>query len=207
MSKENIFLRLVCIAFFITVTGISFVSSKDSASVSSKLKALRAKNYPKVNHHYEFVATKTHTLSGLQSINCAGAQCNIIADFDNDATKTVSLRLIFWGSATIRWWLAIDGNFSNIGTADDVIVGKAQPLVAVLKNMGDFYEISTQANASVIVQLRKVPLLLSILVDGYPVFEESMPLSWNTTTSWQTVTRDVTIYRSALTSVYILYKN
>ena len=113
---------------------------------SKFMQALRAKHYPTITHTYQYVSDKTHhVLSNIQSIKCSGACCDIMAtasttfgktlEIDNTTTILVPLRLVFWGPAIVRWWLAVDGNFSDTGTADDVIVGKPQNLTAALKGI------------------------------------------------------------------------
>jgi hypothetical protein len=54
-----------------------------------------------------------HSLGAIESIKCADATCHILAAVDANETLTVPLRLSFYGPSTVRWWLALDGNFSN----------------------------------------------------------------------------------------------
>ena len=143
-----------------------------------------------------------HTLGDISTLSCAGATCAIDAFVDGGATQVVPLRLVFFGPSTVQWWMAIDSNFSDIGAAASVIVAKAQPVVVVSRDAGAYYEISQTPPPSpnVLVRLQKSPLLLSIVVDGDLVVEEASPLSWNTTTSWQTLKRDAAPFAAGLTA-------
>jgi len=141
------------------------------------------------------VRGKTHTLSDLRNISCTLNTCYLVASVDSTSSGTlVPLRLTLFSSTIVQYWLAIDGNFSDVGAAADVIVGKpTSPLSAVLSDKGNFWEI-TQAPAfspNVVVHLQKSPLLLTILVNGQAVVTEATPLTYNSTSSWQTLTRDV----------------
>lgn len=132
------------------------------------------------------------SLSSLQSLSCSGAQCDIVASTSD--SRTVPLRLIFWSHASVQWWLAVDGNFSNVGAAADVIVGKLQA-VAVQSpvDRGAFWEISTlpeSAEPLLTVRLTKSPLLLSVLLEGAELLRETASLAWNSSSSWQTLARD-----------------
>ena len=137
-------------------------------------------------------ASPTHTLSALSNISCAGAVCELSAFVDGGST-TVPLRLSFFAPQIVRYWLAVDGNFSDIGAATDVIVGGAAPVVAVLRDAGSYFEVTQAAPppaAAVAARVNKSPLLLSLLVDGAVVAAEAAPLSFNDTSSWQTLARD-----------------
>lgn len=145
-------------------------------------------------------AAPPKTLGDLQTISCAGAVCDVVARV-GATTDTAPLRVSFWGPSVVRYWLAVDGNFSNTGCADDVIVGTAQPVVVVQRDAGAFVELSQAAapTPNVVVRLNKSPLLLSIWVDGAPVVQEASPLSWNTSDSWQTLARDAAPLPTGLT--------
>ena len=143
-----------------------------------------------------------HTLGDLLSLTCAGSTCSAEASVDGDASTTVPLRLQFYGPATIRWWLAVDGNFSDATGMPEVIVGAPAPGLAVAqRDGGAYYELSTPAS-NVTVRLQKSPLLLTLLVSGAPVLQESAPLAWNSTSSWQTLARDATAFAPGLAAEY-----
>jgi alpha-glucosidase len=139
-----------------------------------------------------------YSLSSVVNISCAGSMCDVWAavagPFARGASSPVPLRLGFYAPQIVRWWLAIDGNFSDTGAASDVIVGGASPVTVVLQDAGTYYSL-TQASPApgtpvVEVQLLKAPPLLTILVDGQAVAHEDAPLAWNDTSSWQTMQRD-----------------
>jgi alpha-glucosidase len=166
------------------------------------LKELRRSFYPKVTSTFQYEVSTTHTLSNLHSINCSMAQCDIIGEVDGDSTQTVPLRLVFWDTSVVRYWLAIDGNFSDIGTADDVIIGKPSTSVTIsINDSGSYYEISA-TNSSVTLHLNKSPMLLSVFENTLLVLQETIPLSWNSTTSWQTLARDTANYPKGLSAEY-----
>ena len=62
----------------------------------------------------------------------------------------------------------------------------------MLRDAGDYFEVSQASPPSpaVVARLAKSSGLLSILVDGQTVVQESAPLSWDDTSSWQTLARD-----------------
>lgn len=56
------------------------------------------------------------SLGDIKAISCAGAECNITALVGLNSTDVVPLRLVFYTPSIVRWWLALDGNFSdNVG--------------------------------------------------------------------------------------------
>jgi uncharacterized YccA/Bax inhibitor family protein len=122
---------------FVTLSALAFSSViaynvKNNVEREMELKEIRRKSYPKRTFdHFEHITSATHTLSNLHSISCTGPQCNITAEVDGDSSQIVPLRLVFWGPNVVRYWLAIDGNFSDTGTMDDVIV-KTGMLFALL---------------------------------------------------------------------------
>jgi alpha-glucosidase len=65
-------------------------------------------------------------------------------------------------------------------------------VTVVLQDAGTYYEIFQvpAPTPNVVVHLLKSPAMLAILVDGAVVVEETTPLTWNATTSWQTLSRD-----------------
>jgi len=133
------------------------------------------------------------SLGAVANVSCAGATCSVLA-FVGASSTTVPLRLSFYTPHTVRWWLAVDGNFSDTGAADDVIVlPPAGGLVAVLSDAGAYYEVAQAARPSpdVVLRLNKSPATLSILVGGVVVFAEAAPLSWNGTSSVLTLGRDL----------------
>ena len=136
---------------------------------------------------------QTHTLSDLKTISCAGNECDITAYVDSaGSAETVPLRLTVVSGAIVRWWLAVDGNFTNNGTYPDVIVGSFPAPTVSARDAGAYWEV-TQLPAptpNVVVRLTKSPLLLTVLVNGEPVLQEAAPLSYNTTSSWQTLERE-----------------
>jgi alpha-glucosidase len=181
---------------FVTLSALAFSSViaynlKNNIEREMELKEIRRKSYPKRTFdHFEHITSATHTLSNLHSISCTGPQCNITAEVDGDSSQIVPLRLVFWGPNVVRYWLAIDGNFSDTGTMDDVIVGvPSNDLIASLTDAGNYYQI-TVSNSTTVVQLVKSPLTLTVLSSGRLVLQEAAPLSWNSTSSWQTLTRD-----------------
>lgn len=140
-------------------------------------------------------SAQTHVLRDLKNISCAGSTCSLLASLDTPTSgATVPLRLTLFSSTIIQYWLAIDGNFSDVGAAADVIVAKpSSSLTAVLADKGAYYEVtqSPPSSPTVVVRLQKSPLLLTIMVDGQAVVTESTPLTYNSTSSWQTLTRDI----------------
>jgi len=141
------------------------------------------------------------SLSSLQSLSCSGAQCDIVASTSD--SRTVPLRLVFWSQASVQWWLAVDGNFSNVGAAADVIVGTPQPVALQTPvDRGAFWEISTLPESTeplLTVRLTKSPLLLSVLLEGAELLRETAPLAWNSSSSWQTLARDSASLPAGLT--------
>jgi alpha-glucosidase len=131
------------------------------------------------------------TLTSLTAISCAGAQCELTAG--TSAGGSAPLRLAFWGPATVRWWLALDGNFSDPGLIGSAIIGAPAPGLAVQQRDGGAYYELTLAGApagAATVRLQKAPLLLTLLVNGAPVLQEAAPLSWDGASTWQTLVRD-----------------
>ena len=53
-----------------------------------------------------------HSLSSIESVSCAGSTCSVLAAVDGGAGR-VPLRLSFYAPSIVRWWLAVDGNFSD----------------------------------------------------------------------------------------------
>jgi alpha-glucosidase len=143
------------------------------------------------------------SLTSLTSITCAQAQCDIVAGADSGGS--VPLRLYFHSATTVRWWLAIDGNFSDTGMGDKVIIGQPTAGLEVQQHdAGAYWELSLLApppsSPAVTVRLQKAPVLLTLLVGGAPVLQEAAPLSWNDTSSWQTLARDATPFPPGLTA-------
>jgi hypothetical protein len=146
-------------------------------------------------------AAEASTLTSLTSITCAQAQCDLLAGTDSGGS--VPLRLQFHSGSTVRWWLAVDGNFSDTGMGSKVIIGQPTAgLVVQQRDAGAYWELSLtpQPSPAVTVHLQKAPLLLTLLVGGAPVLQEAAPLSWNATSSWQTLTRDATPFPPGLTA-------
>ena len=142
-------------------------------------------------------SASTHTLGALQSLSCS-AICTLNVSVDS-SSATVPLQLQFYGPSTVRWWLAIDGNFSDIGAAQDVIVMPPQQVSITSTPSGAAYILTPNPNPSNIsVRLTKSPVTMSILVDGEVVVTETAPLSWNEASSWQTLARDATAFPSGL---------
>lgn len=54
-----------------------------------------------------------HSLGTVSSISCNNSLCEVSAFVDASTTSTVPLRLDFYAPSVVRWWLAVDGNFSN----------------------------------------------------------------------------------------------
>ena len=128
------------------------------------------------------------TLGDVSTFSCSGATCDIVATVANSAA-TVPLRLVFFSNNIVRWWLAVDGNFSENGAFDDVVVGGAEPVTVALADSGAYYQVSAPSSP-VVARVQKSPALLSLLVNGVVVAQEAAPLSWNSTSSWQTLARD-----------------
>ena len=137
----------------------------------------------------------TNTLGSLSSISLAPGvdpnTCSLIATVAG-GSATVPLRLQFWDPFTVRYWLALDGNFSDTGAASDVIVGQPSngSFSLAVHDKGSTVDVVQVPAGRVSVTFQKSPLLLSILVDGAVVVQESAPLSWNGISSWNTLARD-----------------
>ena len=127
------------------------------------------------------------SLGDLVNMTCTGAVCNVFA---RAGGGVVPLRLQYYAPQIVRWWLAVDGNWSRNGAADDVIVGGAASVNVSLVDGGAYYEVSPLNNPMVVARVQKSPVLLTLLVGGQVVVSESAPLSWNADTSWQTLSRD-----------------
>jgi alpha-glucosidase len=136
-------------------------------------------------------AAPLRSLQDLLSLNCTAARCDLTASV-SDGSAAVPLRLSYFTPSIVRWWLAIDSNFSDIGAAADLIVGQPIPTAVAQRDGGAYFELTQTPTPSpnVVVRLQKSPLLLSILVDGQVVAQEAAPLAWNATSSWQTMSRD-----------------
>ena len=147
----------------------------------------------------------TRALGDLVNISCAGAQCNLSARVAGDVSAPiVPLRLVFFAPHIVRWWLALDGNFSDVGAAADVVVGGAQPVDVSVRDAGAYFEV-TQASRptpDVVARVAKSPVLLTLLVDGQAVVQELAPLSFNGTTSSQTLARDAAPFPAGLAAEY-----
>ena len=144
-------------------------------------------------------AFATNTLGELSQISLSSpSTCALTATVAGGAS-TVPLRLQFWDSSTVRYWLAIDGNFSDIGAAADVIVGAPAAVSLAIQDKGATVDVVQVPGGRVSVTLQKSPLLLSILVDGAVVVQEASPLSWNAFSSWNTLARDAAALPAGLT--------
>jgi alpha-glucosidase len=152
------------------------------------------------------------TLGDVASVTCAGSTCAIVAKVAGDASATVPLRLVFFAPSIVRYWLAVDGNFSDDGCGSDVIVGQPQNVVVALRDAGAYYEITQQsasdaaaaAAPSVTAQLQKSPCQLTLLVDTNAVVHEVAPLAWDDAlgTSTQTLARDSAPFPEGLSAEY-----
>ena len=150
-------------------------------------------------------AAASSTLGDLVSMACAGPTCDVLAQVAGSPAATVPLRLVFYAPQIVRWWMALDGNFSNTGAAGDVIVGGGQPVTTVLRDAGDYFEVTQAprpATLDVVARVHKSPVLLTLLVDGQVVAAEAAPLSWNPTSSWQTMARDASPLPAGLSAEY-----
>jgi alpha-glucosidase len=144
------------------------------------------------------------SLGAVQSVTCAGATCAVVAAVAGGAQPaTVPLRLTFYAPSIVRWWLAVDGNFSDTGAADDVIVAPPSgDLAASAVDAGAYWEVSAPG-APVVARLAKAPAaLLSLYVGGALVAAEAAPLAWNATSSWQTLARDAAATIAPLSAEY-----
>ena len=144
------------------------------------------------------------SLGALQSLSCAGPTCSLTAAVTGSgAPGPVPLRLSFYGPSTIRYWLAVDGNFSDNGAADDVIVLPPAATPVTAQDDGAYWTLSqppAPGAPNVTVRLQKAPLLLTILVAGLAVVQEATPLSWDGTASWQTLVRDAPPFPAGLSA-------
>jgi len=147
------------------------------------------------------LAGAASVLGSLSSISLSGpSTCSLTATVAGSPSATVPLRLQFWGPFTVRYWLAVDGNFSDIGAAADVIVGPPDASLALaIHDKGPTVDVVQVPAGRVSVTLQKSPLLLSILVDGAVVVQEAAPLSWNGFSSWSTLARDASAPPAGLT--------
>jgi alpha-glucosidase len=136
-------------------------------------------------------AAGPYSLGDVQNITCAGSTCAIVSAVAGAAPGTTApLRLTFFTPQIVRWWLAVDGNFSDTGMEGDVIIGPAVPVPVTLADQGAYYEVSASPTSSVVARVQKSPTLLSLLVGGVLVAQELSPLAWNDTSSWQSLVRD-----------------
>jgi hypothetical protein len=152
----------------------------------------RRSQYPSVAPASVLPDFGTGQLGALNSVGCKGSTCAIVCKTANTtgaAPATVPLRLTFVGPTTVQLWMQLDGNFSDIGAAADIIVGKPQPMTVMAADKGAFYALSA-AGSTVVVRLQKEPLQLSIVRDGQLALQEAAPLRWNRTGCWQTLARD-----------------
>ena len=149
-----------------------------------------------------FAAARAAPLGDLVSLTCANATCALIAANPGGAPATVPLRLAFFGPSVVRWWLAVDGNFSDTGAASDVIVAAPAPVALAQRDAGAYFEVTAAAAPGVAVRLQKAPLLLSIYVGGALVVQEAAPLAFNATHSWQTLARDAAPFAAGLAAEY-----
>jgi len=154
------------------------------------------------------VARADGALGDLANISCAAALCSLSAFASGSSGATVPLRLQFFAPQVVRYWLALDGNFSDNGFADDVLVGAPQPVTLALRDAGAYYEVTQSqspplpAALSVVAQLLKSPLQLTLLVGGHAVAQESAPLAWNGSSTWQTLARDAAPFAAGLSAEY-----
>jgi hypothetical protein len=147
-------------------------------------------------------AARAAPLGDLVSLTCANATCALIAANPGGAPATVPLRLAFFGPSVVRWWLAVDGNFSDTGAASDVIVAAPAPVALAQRDAGAYFEVTAAAAPGVAVRLQKAPLLLSIYVGGALVVQEAAPLAFNATHAWQTLARDAAPFAAGLAAEY-----
>ena len=142
------------------------------------------------------------SLGDLLNLTCAASTCSLWASSLGDSQAVaVPLRLSFYAPSIVRWWLAVDGNFSDTGAASDVIVGGGAPVTAVSHDAGSYIGISQASRPSpdVVLRINKSPVQLSILVSGNIVVQEVAPLTWNQSSSWQTLARDAAPFPAGLT--------
>ena len=140
-------------------------------------------------------AAPTTMMGAVQSLKCAGATCNIVAATSSSSTSaasagsTVPIRLIFRSPTVVRLWAAFDGNFSNNGMEDSVIMpvsDTAKPPVATAADKGTHWEVSVSGSTLVVSVTKSPHMLVSYAWSGATVVAETAPLSWNSTTTWQT---------------------
>ena len=147
------------------------------------------------------LAQPTSSLGSIVNITCGTTStCNITSLVAPSTTTSVPLRLVFHTPTIIQWWLQLDGNFSDIGAAADIIVGISIPINLLLTDKGTFYEISQipSSSSAPTVHIEKATSLFSIYLNNTLVVSESSPLTWNSTSSWQTLSRDTAPFPSGL---------
>jgi len=155
-------------------------------------------------------AGDAHSLGDLHSISCPPASapgpCALQA-FDGASATLVPLRLAFWGPQTVQWWLQLDGNWTDVGMAADVLVGlPAAPLPVTLTQVGSTaWEVAPAPAAgapAIVARLQVSPLQLTLLVDGRAVVQEAAPLSWDDSSSSMTLARDAAPLAPGLSQEY-----
>jgi hypothetical protein len=139
------------------------------------------------------------TLGDIKDIKCDSTVCQITASTANtsgaDAPATVALRLYVHGSTIVRWWAQLDGNFSDIGAAADVLVGHSPVALAPAVDKGNYGKVgpvvAPDDEPAVYARVYKSPCRLSLVVGDTVLMSEALPLSWNRHSMWQTSARDV----------------
>ena len=102
------------------------------------------------------------SLASLESFNCSARQCDLrCSTTDAAASASAGLRLVFHAPDVVQHWLSIDGNWSDVGAAADVIVGPRAP-VAVGAPNETAAAVSVTLNGSLTVSVAKAGCLLSV---------------------------------------------
>ena len=123
----------------------------------------------------------------IERVTCGkGGECDVTFA----SPTTARGRLVFLSDRILQWWVDFDGNFSDTGTADTILFlesfsGPSEaPVVQEL-------DASWQVNVSnVSVTLTTDPVLLSVALDGEVVLAEAAPLTWDSASTSQHLTRD-----------------
>ena len=174
------------------------------------------------------------TLGKVQSFTCKGAVCTLVANTASAAPlprcdaahnvvcapegqpeeaaaplapTTVTARVVFYTPQIVRYWLAIDGNFSDVQMVGDnpwhdPIIGQPKDVtLSAAEDKGAYWEVATQGDG-VVVRMQKDPATLSVVSGGRAVMAESSPLAWNSTTVWQSLAMDKSQQDAGLSKEY-----
>ena len=150
-------------------------------------------------------ASAKTTLGAVQSFACDRSACNLTCATVGDgetaaAAATAPLRLEFWSPSIVRWWLAVDGNFSDVGAAATVLRGaRARARGANLSAARDDGDGFVVRSARAEARVAKADCTLSLRAldagardgdAGRLALAEAAPLAWDEERSWQTLAID-----------------